>query len=1186
MQNGFSAALLPEDTAMVCGSAVRRVVVVVLPALVLFPVSPLFARNQPFDFPSSVDSSFTDPEAVAVGDIDGDGRVDLVAAGAEGVAWWRENMGVFTKTVVDGTAALEIDVRDLDADGDLDVAIATASSLLLAKNNGNGSAFVVSTVHSGLSFRTAEIADIDGDGKLDILAAFTAGVDWWRNTAGDGSAFTRTTIGALTSGSGAASGDFDNDGDLDVVSTSDGSSDRIRHFANLLGNGTSWTGNDVALVLDGVRSPVVADFNGDGWLDMAAGLRGEGTTLIFTNDGTPGTGTWSSTGVGLVLAVYRIEVADIDQDGDPDLLTVGDEEISWHENLSRAPLDFETHFLVSPIEARVAAIADFDRDDDLDIIFGEALEETLTFFPNQSMRRSYLARPRLDIDTVDGARAVAAGDLDNDGDVDLAVAAFAGNQVRWEENTPAGWVSRSLSPALNGAFGVAIADIDGDGDNDILAAGETAGAIVLWRNGWPLVNSFTQASVGTLAGARGVAAGDVDRDGDLDVVGAGISDDIALFTNNGPATSFVRTFITTTFNRAQSVDLADVDGDGDLDVLAAGNTADEVAWWQNTAGTWTKRPISGATLDGAYSVIAADVNGDGAIDAVSTSEFDDKLTFWANTNGDGLTWTGTNLSFLNQPQFAEVADFDGDGDLDILGAAYKPTQSEISFFRNNNGLGTSWTENVVVGATFDRASGLAVADFNRDGLPDFAATAEASDKVAVSLNGGGQYGLTTTVLSGPSLPANTETTLFRLTLTPRGSIMENEVELATIELLLEEAPAEPLTSAQAAALLTQIEILRDHPTGGTPGVLDPADVSLVPFTDFTLTPAGRLTVRIPDDTAWASVEQGASGNFFVTATTVSSYASLFIRDLRITHLTESTSRGEDLFYDTELRQEWAANGATAFFPINDFADLSVDVVDSADPVAAGGQLTYTVSISNLGPDTATGVVLSSILPAGTTLVSTTGCTESPAGGVPTCTIGSLASAASTQVTLLVTVSPGASGTLVYQAAVDGTLFDPVAGNDSSNENTAVTPSADLAIDLISGLSTYGDGAPMAWKAVVRNLGPGPAVGATVSVDLPASLTAVAWTCTGSGGATCGTPSGSGDIVGTSGNLPAGGVLTYHLRSQVPDGLTSSLNASASVAAPSGTVDAVPGNNNDSVSVNWGNPIFYDGFESGNTSAWQ
>lgn len=1173
----------------VCGFAVRPfAVLIVLVGLAGWQAPSIAARTQAFDFPISVDSSFIDPEAVAVGDIDGDGRPDLVAAGAEGVVWWKETMGSFTPTVVNATAALEIDVRDLDADGDLDVAIVTASSLLLAKNSGNGSSFVVSTVHTGLSFKTAEIADIDGDGKLDILAAFTTGVDWWRNTAGDGSAFTRTTIGALTSGSGAAAGDFDNDGDLDVVSTSDGSSDRVRHFSNALGNGTSWTGNDVALVLDGVRSPVVADFNGDGWLDVAVGLLGEGTTLVFTNDGTPGTGTWSRTGAGLVPAVYRIEVADLDLDGDPDLLTVGDEEISWHETVSRAPLVFETHFLVSPIQARVAAIADFDRDEDLDIVFGEAAKDTVVFFPNQSMRRSYLARPQLDIDTPDGARAVAAGDLDNDGDVDLAVAAFAGNQVRWEENTPAGWVSRSLSPALNGAFGVAIADLDGDGDNDILAAGATANAVVFWRNGWPAFNSFTQVNVGTLSGARGVAAGDVDRDGDLDVVGAGWGDDIFLFTNNGPATSFVQSNISTTFQRAQSVDLADVDGDGDLDILAAGSTADEVAWWQNTAGSFTKRTISGATLDGAYSVIAADVDQDGDIDAVSTAEFGDKLTFWANTNGDGITWAGTNLSFLNQPQFAEVADFDGDGDLDILGAAWKlGSESEISFFRNNNGVGTSWTENQIVGGTsFNQPSGLAVADFNRDGLPDFAATAETSDKVAVWLNGGGQYGLATTVLSGPSLPANTETTLFRLTLTPRGSIMENEVELATIELLLEEAPAVPLTSAQAATLFTQIEILRDHPTGGTPGVLDPADVSLVPFTDFTLTPAGRLTVRIPDDTAFASVGQGTSGVFFVTATTVSSYASLFIRDLRITHLTESTSRGEDLFYDTELRQEWAANGATAFFPINDFADLRVEVVDSADPVTAGAQLTYTVTVTNLGPDTATGVVLSSILPAGTTLVSTTGCTESPAGGVPTCTIGSLASAASTQVTLLVTVSPGASGTLVYQAAVDGSLFDPVAGNDSRNENTAVTASANLGIDLISGLATYGDGAPMAWRAVVSNLGPGAANGATISVDLPAVLTAVAWTCTGSGGATCGTPSGSGDIVGTTGNLPAGGVLTYHLRSQVPDNLTSTLNASASVAVGPNTVDAVPGNNSDTVALNWGNPIFYDGFESGNTSAWQ
>ncbi len=1143
------------------------------------------ARTQPFDFPLSVDAGWSGAEAVAVGDVDGDGRLDLVSAGAGGVAWWREEMGLYTKTTIDAGAALDVDLRDVDGDGDLDVVIATATSLLLGKSSSAGTSWAISTVQATIDAKSVELADLDGDGKVDVLAAFATGVDWWRNTAGDGTAFARTTIGTLTSGSSAAAGDFDLDGDLDVVSSSDGSSDRLRYFDNLNGLGTSWSAGDVALAQDGARSVVVADFDADGYLDVAAALLGAGETRVYRNDHTPGDSVWAQTLATSSASPRQLAVADFDLDGDVDLLVCGGSLISWLEQTSRSPLGFTSRFLVSPLEAQVVAPGDFDGDGDIDIMFGGSGKEGLVFYPNQSPRQSFLARPKLDLETVDGARALAAGDLDNDGDIDLVVAAYASTQVRWQENTPAGWVSHALPGALSGAFGVAIADLDGDGDLEVLAAGDTANSVVWWENGWPLVNSFTRANIDTtLVGARGVAVGDIDRDGDLDVVAAGVGDDLALYKNNGPATSFTRADIETAFNRAQSVDLADMDGDGDLDVLAAGETADEIAWWQNTAGgtSWTKRVISGATIDGAYSARAADIDGDGDMDAISTAEFADKISYWSNDGGDGLTWTEHSLGFFNQAEAAEVGDFDGDGDLDIVGAAWKDG-GKVAFFRNNDSLGTSWTK-IEISGTFDGAGSLAVADFDANGLPDIAASAETLDQVSLWLNGGGQYAFTTLVLSGSSLPANTETSLFRLQLTPRGLLTENEVELAQIELKLEEAPGDPLSAGEANALLQQIEILRDNPSGGTAGVLDGTDISLATLSSFAPSPAGVVLLAIADNTPFASVSQGAIGTFFVTVTTAPSYASLAIQDLRITHLSESTSRAEDQVYDTDLRQEWALNGVTALFPINSFANLALDVVDDADPVAAGGNLTYTVSVTNNGPDVATGVVLSSVLPGAATLVASTGCVEDPAGA-PSCTLGSIGVGVTQQVTLVVAVAASASGSLTYQAQAAGSLFDPALGDNSSSEATAVIASADVAIDLSSPMADFADGAPLHWRATVSNNGPGPTTGAAVSVDLPAGLSSVFWTCTASVGAACGSASGSGDITAALVNLPAGGSVVYRIRSQVPVGATSAFSASASVVVGAGANDAVPGNNSDGLTLLWGASLFYDGFESGNSAGW-
>jgi uncharacterized repeat protein (TIGR01451 family) len=1151
-----------------------------LGACQLFPAArPAAAYGLPFVSPAVVDAGFADALAMAAADVDGDGKLDLVAAGAGGVAWWKENAGVYTRTTISAGAAIDVALGDLDGDGDLDAGIATAGSLLLARGAAGGTSWTVTTVAASLAAKSVAMADIDGDGRLDLLAAFATGADWWRNSAGDGSAFVRTTIGALTSGSGAAAGDCDNDGDLDVVTTSDGASDRLRYWANTAGNGSSFTGSDLATGQNGARSPLLADLDGDGFLDAAAALADDESVRAYLNDWTPGNGTWPSSLASTANQPRSLAPVDLDLDGDLDLLLGGGDSVAWLEN--RRNFNFTGRGIGAAIEGRLAA-GDFDRDGDLDLMYGGAGDDTLFFLPNDGGRRSFLVRPQQDLETVDGARGLAAGDLDNDGDLDLALAAFASNQVRWEENTPAGWLAHALPGGLNGAFGAVVADLDGDGDNDVVAAGDTAGSIAWWRNDWPLANTFVKLTVGALSGARGVAVGDVDRDGDLDVAGAGIGDDLALFTNNGAA-SFTRTFISTTFNRAHSAQLADVDGDGDLDLLAAGNTADEIAWWQNAAGTFTKRNISGATIDGAYSVHAVDLDQDGDLDAVSTSESSDLISFWSNDGpGDGLTWSRHDVGTINQAENAGFADFDGDGDLDVVGVGWKDG-GRVAWYRNNNFIGTSWTKTEIT-ITFNGAGSLAVADFDRNGLPDFAATAETADKVSIWLNGGGQYALATTVLSGASLPAGAETALFRLQLTPRGLATDNEVELAMVELLLEEAPGDPLGSAEADALLEQIEILRDNPSGGTPGVLDGSDISLATTSSFTLSPAGVLRLEIADNTAQAAIAQGGSGNFFVTATTAASYAALAIRDFKVSHL-HGGSRAEDRDYDTELRPEWSAGGATALFPVNDFANLAIDVSDSPDPVQAGNNLTYTVSLTNAGPDIATGVVLSSALPAGTSLVSTTGCTQDPSG-VPSCSVGTIAVGATVPVTIVVAVpaNAGMDVPLDFSASVASALFDPQTGDNSAGESTAVTAVVDVGIEVSSPMADYAAGAPLHWLAVVTNNGPGAATAVSVLVDLPAGLNNVAYTCTGSGGALCNFPSGTGDV-GQLTSIPAGGTLVYRIRSQVPSGATLPFAATGTISVGPSTIDSVTANNSDGHTVIFGNKIFYDGFESGNTTGW-
>ncbi len=126
---------------------------------------------------------------------------------------------------------------------------------------------------------------------------------------------------------------------------------------------------------------------------------------------------------------------------------------------------------------------------------------------------------------------------------------------------------------------------------------------------------------------------------------------------------------------------------------------------------------------------------------------------------------------------------------------------------------------------------------------------------------------------------------------------------------------------------------------------------------------------------------------------------------------------------------WAAVG-----PLE--ADLSIIKSGDNNPVNLGDTLTYTITVTNHGPDTADGVTVSDILPPEVTFVSTTGCAEDPAG-CPTCFLGSIAAGGSGQYTLVVTVDSFGEGILLNQAFVSSSTYDPNGGNDVVYDQTYV-----------------------------------------------------------------------------------------------------------------------------------------------------
>ncbi len=142
------------------------------------------------------------------------------------------------------------------------------------------------------------------------------------------------------------------------------------------------------------------------------------------------------------------------------------------------------------------------------------------------------------------------------------------------------------------------------------------------------------------------------------------------------------------------------------------------------------------------------------------------------------------------------------------------------------------------------------------------------------------------------------------------------------------------------------------------------------------------------------------------------------------------------------------------------ADLVLTQTDAPDPVLPGGSLTYTLTVDNNGPETATGVVLQDTLPPGATLVSASADPHGTCGedaGVVTCDIGAMVSGATVTVTVGVT-APSTPGTISNSVTVGCTTHDPNPADNTATEQTTVMASTYTLTVVVDGSGRIeGDG---------------------------------------------------------------------------------------------------------------------------------
>jgi hypothetical protein len=507
-------------------------------------------------------------------------------------------------------------------------------------------------------------ADMDRDGNLDVVTNDTI---WFGDGTGAFSRYYPLYRQPGDSVSAVAIADFDRDGWPDVA-VSDHATACLRILRGD-SNGGFAQGDCVGLQLP--RPVIVGDFNGDGWADLAA-LVGWKEVQVLLADGAGGFRAAAAFSVGGTPAA--LASGDFDGDGLLDLATANVDTATLSvlrgigDGRFEAPVDYPCGGEVS-----LLAVGDFNQDGVSDVAVGstEYFDRTLTVFTG---RRAGPLGGRIQYFTNTAILGLVVTDMGGDGIADLVLARDERPLSVFRGRNNGAFDGIVLS---GGPFGEtpAVAKLDANGSDDLVA-----GAAVLLATG----PGMYELSQDLASGGGPSAIGDFDGDGVQDLVVAGIS--------SQELTSF----------RGR--------GDGRFDLMS-------------------RQALGGLS----YAIASGDFNGDGIPDlAVTNNNLSAGLLVFAGT-GSGSFVAAGSYALGGYPRKVVIADFDGDGIADIA-AAYNsdPSGARLALLRGAGDGSFSAAGPYLVGGTW--MTDMVAADFDGDSAVDVAV---GTDEALYVLRGAG-----------------------------------------------------------------------------------------------------------------------------------------------------------------------------------------------------------------------------------------------------------------------------------------------------------------------------------------------------------------------------------------------------------------------------------------------------------------
>jgi hypothetical protein len=698
------------------------------------------------------------PVAVATGDFDGDGKIDVAYARfdfyAQGVSvQFNLGDGTMGRTASYPASTDSTDIKAGDIDGDLDldlVAVSMGSNLVnnvidLYINNGTGT-FTHRTDTGGVGPQKLALADLDGDGDLDIAVSSGLFGNTMSVVLNNGHGVfgpeTRYTVGENPNGIAAA--DFDGDGDVDLaVARHDPVflKTKVSFWSNN-GTGTFKRAREITSIQEGNPSLVTDDFDMDGTPDLAIGMVGTDRQVVMLNNG----------GLSFTQQAYvtgssaeDLTSGDLDGDGDPDVVlatlgssTTGDMSILRNSGDGT----FQARRFSSGFNPHDAAIADFDGDGRADIAVANGATETGSI---HLQRPGFRFGPPGLMRTDMFVGSIEHSDVDHDGDLDLAVSIadpFGGTgSIQILENdgrgvfTPGQLIDSGLTS--HGGIGhVQPADLNGDGWDDLVWTisqfFEPVAPVVTSLNDGH--GNFLPPSifVGTDANAY-AGVGDVNNDGSLDLAVAQRGEQLAIYRNTGHGT-FRPAKLLSVAEFPGMVIARDLNGDGWADLVTVHNgvygssqtISVLLALGDGRYGHFVKYTVG----QGPIEIVAADFDADGDLDLATSNNGGDDISTFADesttvllnkgngTFGPITTYPGEAINYYLSEWAIEAADIDADGHIDLVVSNYIGNDAGVYYGR---GDGSFDPQQVRYGLQ-NGAQDMTVADFNGDGLADIAAT--------------------------------------------------------------------------------------------------------------------------------------------------------------------------------------------------------------------------------------------------------------------------------------------------------------------------------------------------------------------------------------------------------------------------------------------------------------------------------